>query len=305
MEGFKSLPKMQCFKEGGHAKVKKMCGGGSYKEGGEVEKDDLAQDKKMIKKAFKEHDRAEHDKKEPTEIKLKKGGRAKKDCGTVKKYKAGGEVMGVYKAKKGAEDDKLMDKAKNFKPKMIKEGGSVADEKKKLAGDKDMIKKIKPTGDKKAEAKSGAKEMPNKYKKGGGVKKMAAGRSTGSLADIDANLAEMEAMHRQDRRRNAMKLGPAQQTELMNQPGGMSAAGMAPTMSTPQNMPPVPMPAPTAQPQGGMPAQKRGGKVKKMAEGKSTGLKEVDEEENSGLAQLPTNVRNNMGYKKRGGKACK
>ena len=78
MDGFKSLPKMQCFKEG--KQVKSMCGGGSYKKGGKAEKSDMEQDKKLIKKAFKQHDEAEHDK-EPTEIKLKKGGRSKKDCG--------------------------------------------------------------------------------------------------------------------------------------------------------------------------------------------------------------------------------
>jgi hypothetical protein len=303
LDGFKKLPKMQFFKEGGHAKVKKMCGGGSYKKGGEVCEDDIKQDKKMIKKAFKEHDKAEHDKSEPTEIKLKKGGRAKKDCGTVKKYKAGGEVMGVYKAKKDAEDDKMMNKAKEFKPKMIKEGGSVADEKKKPAGDKDTIKKIKPTGDKKAEAKSGAKEMPNKYKKGGEVKKFADGSSTGEPSNLQqaallnalpGKMNELERMRMANRAKNAMKyLGPAQQSEFVNQGGmnqtsniGAGDMGSAPGVNT--------MPG----------GQKRGGKVKKMAEGKSTGLKEVDSEENPGLAELPTNVRNKMGYKKRAGKAC-
>jgi hypothetical protein len=66
MDGFKSLPKMAHFREGGHAK-KEMCGGGAMKRGGSVEKEDEAQDKKMIKKAFKQHDEAEHDK-EPTDL---------------------------------------------------------------------------------------------------------------------------------------------------------------------------------------------------------------------------------------------
>ena len=39
-----------------------------------------------------------------------------------------------------------------------------------------------------------------------------------------------------------------------------------------------------------------------MNEGGS--LKDVDAEENPGLAKLPTNVRNKMGFKKSGGKAC-
>jgi hypothetical protein len=42
-----------------------------------------------------------------------------------------------------------------------------------------------------------------------------------------------------------------------------------------------------------------GKKPKKMAEGGS--LKEVDSEENPGLAKLPTEVRNKMGYMKEGG----
>ena len=33
-------------------------------------------------------------------------------------------------------------------------------------------------------------------------------------------------------------------------------------------------------------------------------LKDVDAEENPGLAKLPTHVRNKMGFKKNGGKAC-
>ena len=54
-----------------------------------------AQDKKIIKKAFKMHDSQEH-KGESTDLsKLKKGGRAKKDTGTVKKY-CGGKSVKKY-----------------------------------------------------------------------------------------------------------------------------------------------------------------------------------------------------------------
>jgi hypothetical protein len=119
MEGFTKLPKMQCFKEGGAVKTKSMCYGGKMKNGGEVESADIAQDKKLIKKAFKQHDKAEHDK-EPTEIKLRKGGRTKKECGTVKKYACGG---GVYGTKKNKEDIKSIDDAKNCKPKKLAMGG--------------------------------------------------------------------------------------------------------------------------------------------------------------------------------------
>ena len=175
MDGFKQLPKMQCFKENGAVKTKKMCyGGKAMKKGGEVSKSDMEQDKKLIKKAFKQHDEAEHDK-EPTEIKLKKGGRSKKDCGTVRKYKEGGAI-GVYGAKKKSGDLDSIEKAKDIKPakadapskaseKPALRGSDVEKEKSKPAGHKDPYIKSKESG-KSADAPSGAKEMPNKYKAG-------------------------------------------------------------------------------------------------------------------------------------------
>jgi hypothetical protein len=45
-----------------------------------------------------------------------------------------------------------------------------------------------------------------------------------------------------------------------------------------------------------------GGSMGKYAEGGS--LKAVDTEANPGLAKLPTNIRNKMGYAKKGGKVC-
>jgi len=196
MDGFKTLPKMQAFKEGGHAKPKAMCWGGKMKKGGEVDKGDIAQDKKMIKKAFKQHDKAEHDKSEPTEIKLKKGGRSKKAEGTVKKFKAGGAI-GVYGAKKKSGDLDSIEKAKDIKPKKAAapskasekpafKGSDVSKTNKMPAGEKDKIKKVAPTGDKKAAAKSGAKEMPNKYKTGGKVKKYADGKSVKQAGATEA-----------------------------------------------------------------------------------------------------------------------
>jgi len=115
MEDFKTLPKMQCFKTGGsvQSKPKAMCYGGKMKKGGEVDAADMAQDKKIVKKAIRMHDEQEH-KGEHTDLsKLKKGGRSKKAVGTVKKYKCGG---GVYGAKKTDADIKSIDDAKNCKP---------------------------------------------------------------------------------------------------------------------------------------------------------------------------------------------
>jgi len=154
MEGFKSLPKMQCFKEGGS--VKAMCYGGKMKKGGHAEskemKKDIAQDKKVVKKAFAMHDKQEHPGEKTDLSKLKKGGRMKKEVGTVKKYKAGGAI-----------------------------------EMKKDAGDKDDIKKVKQTKPKKAAAPSAAAKdvmnTPKFFKKGNAVKKCNEG---GSLKSVDA-----------------------------------------------------------------------------------------------------------------------
>ena len=112
MDGFAKMIKM---KVGGSVSkaVSKMCGGGkSYKSGGDV---DEKQDKALIKKAFKQHDEAEHDK-EPTEIKLKNGGRSAKKEGTVRKFKTGGSVTNVYEAKKGSGDLDNIQKTKDIKP---------------------------------------------------------------------------------------------------------------------------------------------------------------------------------------------
>ena len=169
MEGFSKLPKMKseidCYKEGGHVGAKNVMKRGKGAHEGESK--DIAQDKAMIKKAFKQHDEAEHDKK-PTEIKLRKGGRAKKEKGSVRKMKDGG---GVYGAKKTDADLDSIKKVKETKPKKAAaeseakkrpnlKGSDVEKEKSKPAGEKDRIEKVKPTGDKKADAPSKAKAKP-------------------------------------------------------------------------------------------------------------------------------------------------
>jgi hypothetical protein len=85
MEGFKKSEKMQCFREGGSVKYKSR-----HSEKSEMSKD-VAKDKKIVKKAFSMHDSQQHEGKTNL-AKLNSGGRAKKECGTVKKYKAGGDV---------------------------------------------------------------------------------------------------------------------------------------------------------------------------------------------------------------------
>jgi len=103
MEGFKQNQKMKCdlpcFKEGGFVKRDKA----KHSESTEMKKD-IAKDKKIVKKAFKIHDEQSHD--EKTDLsKLKKGGRAKKEVGTVKKYKTGGCVKKMAAGGMGAQTD--------------------------------------------------------------------------------------------------------------------------------------------------------------------------------------------------------
>lgn len=89
MDGFKPVVKMKAG--GSVAKAVEKCKGGRMKEGGKVMHDDVKEDKKLIKKAFSIHDDQLHEGKTDLSA-LKKGGRCKKDGGSVRKYKAGGEV---------------------------------------------------------------------------------------------------------------------------------------------------------------------------------------------------------------------
>ena len=110
MEGFKQNQKMKCdlpcYKEGGFVKRDKA----KHSESTEMKKD-VAKDKKIVKKAFKIHDEQSHD--EKTDLsKLKKGGRAKKEVGTVKKYKKGGSVKKMAGGGLGAQTDAELAMAK-------------------------------------------------------------------------------------------------------------------------------------------------------------------------------------------------
>lgn len=274
MEGFKKLPKqIACFKEGGS--VQKEVHNFTKRDRKNVEPGDLAQDKKLIKKAFKQHDAAEHDK-EPTEIKLKKGGRAKKEKGTVKKfcgggnaYKEGGSVTNVYEAKKKSGDIDAIKAVKNIKPgkadapskaavKPAFSGSDVAKEKSKPVGHKDPYIKSKQSG-KSAAAPSGAKG-PDAFKKGGKVKKMADG---GATFETDPAAAQA-ALDTQDNvaTRN-MIMNPARKAKkyLMDK-----LSGLSPMNAAVSNVGAPPAPAPAPAPQSMPPAappMKKGGKAKK------------------------------------------
>lgn len=268
MDGFKSNPKMQCFKEGGQVKYE------TRKEHAEEVKADINQDKRIVKKAISMHDKQEH-KGEKTDLsKLRKGGRAKKDCGTVKKYKSGGSVTNVYEAKKSSGDKDNIQKTKDIKPgkaaatsRAIErpnfEGSDVAKTNKMPAGDKDLIKKVKPTGNKKAVAPSGA-GGPDAYKKGGGVKKFsgAQGSYVGTPSDQSHKLALMSQMK---------KLPPSMQMQLLSQQQGIGGNNSLNQLASGMNPAPAAAIAPSAPVNqmgdatgmGNIPYRK-GGKVKKV-----------------------------------------
>lgn len=107
MEGFKKLPKMQSFKTGG--KVSQKFVNAMEKEfpkGATVTPaKDEAEDKKMVKKAVGQHESKLHKGEPKTELKLKSGGRAKKETGTVKKYCGG---KSVKKMNEGSLTEKVM-----------------------------------------------------------------------------------------------------------------------------------------------------------------------------------------------------
>lgn len=118
MEDFKRIVKM---KTGGS--VSKAIEAYEKRERKTEVSGDIAQDKSLIKKGVSQHESALHKGEPKTELKLKSGGRAKKEVGTVKKYKCGG---GVYGAKKTKEDLKSIAAAKRCKPSMAA-GGSLTD----------------------------------------------------------------------------------------------------------------------------------------------------------------------------------
>ena len=121
MEDFKRIIKM---KTGGS--VSKAIAAYEKRERKSEESADIAQDKKIVKKAIAMHDKQEHPGEKTDLSKLKKGGRSKKETGTVRKFE---NASGQYGAKKTAEDKKNIAEAKKFKKggKVAKyeEGGSV------------------------------------------------------------------------------------------------------------------------------------------------------------------------------------
>ena len=87
------------MKEGGCTTKKMKMGGMAYKEGGMMDKKDMAQDKKTAKKAVGMHEKQLHGGKKSDLAALKKGGMAKMKSGGMAKCAKGGgiEVRGKTK----------------------------------------------------------------------------------------------------------------------------------------------------------------------------------------------------------------
>jgi len=108
VEGFKANPKMKsqlaCFREGGYV-TKKQLMAFEKKEDKAEEKKDIAEDKKIAKKAISQHEAAQHKGESKTELKLKGGRRVPKAKGTVNKFKAGGSTNVAEKGKPSGDKD--------------------------------------------------------------------------------------------------------------------------------------------------------------------------------------------------------
>jgi hypothetical protein len=242
VEGFKSNPKMKsdiaCYKEGGSV----------YKS--RTHKDDpkeAAEDKAMVKKGIRQHETAKHKGEEKTEIKLKNGGRSKKEGGNVRKYKAGGAIA----MKKGKDDKKAIAQTKKTKPGKA-DAPSAATGKKKESPKTDnkpakstmtasMVGALPEAANAPSAALSMPEDQPIEMMAAGGTPGMGGASDyeqalmqqggMGTTADAERLLAE-EMMRKQRMRRNVPSgaaMGPIGQQALQGagMGGGMGAAASA------------------------------------------------------------------------------
>ena len=193
MEGFKKTPKIACFKEGGQVGYKTR---NDHSESKEM-KSDIKQDKAIVKKAVGQHESAKHKGEGKTELKLKHGGRAKKEKGTVKKYKDGGEVIGMKKTSADKKDIAG-----------IKKKGSAP----KKAAPKTKKMPTQEMGMDSAEFPMEG-EMPM-FQVGGGV---PVGQ--GPMSDMDRKMRELENKRKMARTQNARGAGlnPSQMSQFAGQ----------------------------------------------------------------------------------------
>ena len=219
MDGFKQNPKIACFREGGQVGYKPRK---DHSESKEMAKD-IKKDKAIVKKAVGQHESAKHKGEGKTELKLKSGGRCKKEDGTVKKYQKGGEVIGM---KKTAADKKDIAG--------IKKKGSAP----KKQAPKTKQAPAKPMGMAPAEFPMEG-ELPA-FQYGGAV---PVGQ--GQMSEMDRKMMEMERQRKMARTKNARGAGlnPGQMAQFAGQEmaaqGAISDAERAAAMQAMGQMPGV------------------------------------------------------------------
>ena len=194
MKDFKSTEKTVCFKEGGQVAYKPRK---QYKDDG-----DISQDKAIVKKGVSQHEAKLHKGEPKTELKLKNGGRAKKEGGCVGRYKTGGTVENAYGTPKTKKDIKDIANTKRQKPKMADGGGVFNTLKNNVLGTPEQNAAAAQRNDKYIKAKMAQKAAGQKL---GGAEEMAlkmgqmgqkADAMTGMGAVTDAERAMIPARKR-------------------------------------------------------------------------------------------------------------
>jgi len=162
MKDFKSTEKTVCFKEGGQVAYKSRK---QYKDDS-----DISQDKAIVKKGVSQHEAKLHKGQPKTELKLRSGGRAKKEGGCVGRYKTGGTVENAYGTPKTKKDIKDIANTKRQKPKMADGGGVFDTLKNNVLGTPEQNAAAAQRNDKYIKAKMAQKAAGQKL---GGAEEMA------------------------------------------------------------------------------------------------------------------------------------
>lgn len=186
MKDFKSTEKTVCFKEGGQVAYKSRK---QYKDDS-----DISQDKAIVKKGVSQHEAKLHKGEPKTELKLKSGGRAKKEGGCVGRYKTGGTVENAYGTPKTKKDIKDIANTKRQKPKMADGGGVFDTLKNNVLGTPEQNAAAAQRNDKYIRAKMAQKAAGQKL---GGAEEMALKMGQlGQKADAMTGMGAMSDMER-------------------------------------------------------------------------------------------------------------
>jgi hypothetical protein len=186
MKDFKSTEKTVCFKEGGQVAYKSRK---QYKDDS-----DMSQDKAIVKKGVSQHEAKLHKGQPKTELKLRSGGRAKKEGGCVGRYKTGGTVENAYGTPKTKKDIKDIANTKRQKPKMADGGGVFDTLKNNVLGTPEQNAAAAQRNDKYIKAKMAQKAAGQKL---GGAEEMALKMGQlGQKADAMTGMGAMSDMER-------------------------------------------------------------------------------------------------------------